>query len=274
MEKEIILFERDELDFKSKFYILIDILITNQSESKFESFLLIGIFHLQIISSFFSEQIGIFDPKNSKSDKVLNIFEKILRIKALFINHYNNMKIFEIILFFIFILLFIHFILSCLNTSKQSFYSINNTFINYYIKIFIYIGYNIILDISFSNFCFGKDDLNPNFNSVKCEAKGNLLIIIISLIFIVLTGLIYIYITIYYNDSFYLSNSYYAKMSCNYDIFWGLNCLGIACLCTQAKFLTREVYIIYNSFISFLLFIYYLKHFLYYDKIVINFFIH
>ena len=268
MEKEIILFERDELDFKSKFYILIDILITNQSESKFESFLLIGIFHLQIISSFFSEQIGIFDPENSKSDKVLNIFEKILRIKALFINNYNNMKIFEIILFFIFILLIIHFILSCLNTSKNSFYSYNNIFINYYIKIFIYIFYNIILDICFANFCFGKDDLNPNFNSVKCEVKGNLLIIIISLIFIVLTGLIYIYITIYYNDSFYLSNSYYAKMSCNYDIFWGLNCLGIACLCTQAKFLTREVYIIYNSFISFLLFIYYLKHFLYYDKIV------
>ena len=256
MEKEITLFQKNELNFKSKFYILIDLLITNQSESEFEAILLIGIFHLQIISSFFSEQLRIFDSEKNKSDKILNMIEKILRVKGLFIKDYKNLKIFELIIFFLFILLIIHFILSCLNTSKQSFYSINNTFINYYIKIFIYIGYNIILDISFSNFCFGKSDYNPNFNNIKCFADDNLLISLISFIFIFLSGIIYIYITIYYNDSFYLSNSYYAKMSCNYDIYWGLNCIEISCLCTQAKFITKDVFLIYNFFISFLLFIY------------------
>ena len=60
-------------------------------------------------------------------------------------------------------------------------------------------------------------------------------------------------------------------MSCNYDIYWGLNCLAISCLKTQAKNITKEIFLIYNFFISLLLFVYYLKHYLYYDKYV-NFF--
>ena len=123
MDKEIILFQKDELTFKSKFYTLIDILITNQSESRFESFLLMGIFYLQIISSFFSEQLGVFDSENSKSDLLLNSIEKIIRFKGLFHNYFEYFKIFQLILFIIFILLIIHFILSCLNTSRNSFYS-------------------------------------------------------------------------------------------------------------------------------------------------------
>lgn len=105
MDKEITLFQKDELTFKLKFYTLIYILIMNQSESRFESFLLMGIFCLQIISSFFSEQVGVFDSENSKSDFVLNTIEKIFRFKGLFNNNFEYFNIFQLILFIITIIL-------------------------------------------------------------------------------------------------------------------------------------------------------------------------
>ena len=271
MKKEIILFQKDEISFKYKFFILMDLLITNQAESRFESYLLFGIFYFQIISIFFSENVGVFDPQKSKSDKILNFIEKILRLKDLFKNDYYDLKIIEIIIFFILIFSIIHFIISCLYTNRCSFYSCNNHLINYYIKIFFYVGYNIIFDISFSHFCFGSSQLNPNFNSVECSTKNNILIIILSIFFIIIAFVLYIFIGIFYNDSFYLSNSYYAKMSCNYDTYWGFNCLFISILLTQVKFITKEIFLLYNLFTSIILYIYYLNRYLYYDK-YINYF--
>ena len=81
--------------------------------------------------------------------------------------------------------------------------------------------------------------------------------------------LFYILTSIYYNDSFFLSNSYYAKMSCNYDFYWAISCLIISCLSTQVKYLT--IFLLYNLIISIMSFIYYLKKYLYYNK-YINFF--
>ena len=268
MEKEITLFQTDELTFKYKFYTLIDILIKNQSYSRFESFLLLGIFYLQIISSFFSEQLNIFDPVNSKSDKILNVIEKIIRIKGLFKNNYKYFQILELCLLIIYILLIVHFLISCLNITRTSFYSYNISFINYYLKIFLYIGYNIILSVCYSNLCFGSDEYNANFPSIKCSTKNKILKDIIIVICIILTLFLYIYINIYYNDSFYLSNSYYAKMSCNYELYWAINCLALAILETQTKYITKELFLIYNFFISILLFIYYINHYLYYDKYI------
>ena len=59
MKKEILLFQKEELSFKNKFFLLMDLLINNQVESRFEAFLLLGIFYIQIIFSFFSTQIEI-----------------------------------------------------------------------------------------------------------------------------------------------------------------------------------------------------------------------
>ena len=271
MKKEILLFQRDELSFRNKFFILMDLLISNQVESRLESFLLLGIFYLQIITSFFSEQIGVLDYQNSKSDTFLKYIQNIIRIKDLFNNNYENLTIFNIIIFVILILLIFHFIYSCSKISRLSFYSFNLKFINYYIKIFIYIFYNITLDTSFSSLCFEKNDNNNDFNSVKCSYKKKAGLIIISILLILFSLVIYIFFSIYYNDSFYLSNSYYAKMSCNYEIYLALNCFVISCLSTQVKYLTKEIFLIYNVILSILLFCYYIKHYLYYDKYINTF---
>ena len=123
MSKKLILFEEEKLYFKNKFYILMDILISNQSNSKFESFLLMTIFYLQIISSFFSEHLDILDPQNAKSDSLLNYIEKIVRVKDLFQNNYTYFQILQVILFTIIIILIIHFIMSVILITKTSFYS-------------------------------------------------------------------------------------------------------------------------------------------------------
>ena len=267
MFKEVQLYSSDSLTFEEKFYHLMDLLITNQSNTRFETFLLMFIFYLQIISSFFSEHLNVFNPKNAKSDNILNLIEKIVRIKDLFQNNYHYINILVIILFILIIILIIHFLISILLNNKNSFYSYNKKIINYYITIFFYVGYNIIFDICFSSFCLSSEDYNPNSQSNKCS-PSNLLITIISIIIIIECLLFYIFLNIYYNDSFYLSNSYYAKMSCNYDALWGFNCMINSFLLSQATIFTKGLFLLYNLVISISLFFYYIKHFLYYDKYI------
>ena len=157
MSKKIILFESEELTFKEKVYILIDLLITNQSTSKLESFLLLSIFYLQIISSFFSEKLGLLIPKEAKSDNALNWIGKIIRINELFNANYNLYRALEIIIFVIILILVIHFLISVALISKTSFYSTNIRIINTYIKFFLYIVYNIIFYIFFTAFSIKKE---------------------------------------------------------------------------------------------------------------------
>ena len=57
-------------------------------------------------------------------------------------------------------------------------------------------------------------------------------------------------------------------MTCNYDVFWGFNCLIISLLSAQVKNFTKEFFLLYNIIISIILFLYYIKHYLYYDKYI------
>ena len=136
---ELSLFEDETITYKKKFYILMDLIVSNQQGSKSEIFIFFGIFYAQIISSFFSHNLGIFNKDNSFSDNILCIIEKIMRIKDILIDDYNILKITEVILFSIFIILLLHFCISCYFITRKSIYSYNIYFINIYIRIFLYI---------------------------------------------------------------------------------------------------------------------------------------
>ena len=271
MAKQVTLYITEELPLSMKFYTLMDLLISNQVESRIEIFIFLGIFYLQILSVFFSDHIGILDSKNSYSDKILNYIERIVRIKDIFTNNYNGAKILLIILFIVILLILFHFLISVLNIKRSSFYSFNETFINYYIKTFIFLAYNIVLDLCFSNFCFGSAEYNPNFPTNKCSVGSNLGMFIISILFIILCFVINVFIQIIYCDSFYLSNSYYAKINCNYDFYWSLVNLFNSLLLVQSKFLTREIFLVYNLLAGIAMFYYYIERYLYYDKITNTF---
>ena len=123
MSKELILFEKDNLTMKKKFYLLMELLISNQASSRTESILFMGIFYLQIISGFFAKQIDVFDIQNSTSDKILNYIEKIFRLKDLFLDNYSGFRIAIYLLFAIVVIFSIFFVIVCYRTTKNSFYT-------------------------------------------------------------------------------------------------------------------------------------------------------
>ena len=65
---EIELFHKDNFTFKEKFYILMDLLVTNQNPNRVESIIFLGISYLQIIVGFFATQIGVFNINESIFD--------------------------------------------------------------------------------------------------------------------------------------------------------------------------------------------------------------
>ena len=269
MPRELKLFLKENLTFEEKFYKLMDILISIQPDSRFETFFFMIINYLQILSLFYAKQIKVFNPENSKTDSVLYIIEKIVRFKDLFRNNYPYFEFFLYFLFIFFLLRIIFFLIICLKSNNTSIYSINKRLINYFIKTFLYVEFNIILDLSFSNFCFGFVENNPNFDEeIKCVGNSKILIIITSIIFILISFSVKIILQLYYNDSFFLSKSFYIKMLTHYEIIMDLNYLFNSILLTQAYFLTKEFFLIYNLFAGIFLCFYYIRHYIYYDEYI------
>ena len=179
MEGNIILYTTNALTFKQKFYFLMNLLISKQADNRLEALFYIIIFCLQILSAFFSEQLGVFSEKNGKSDLILIYVKKIIRVKDLFYNYYEYYYNLNIIFYIVIPLCIIHFIISCYYTTRTSFYSYNEMIINFYINIFIFILYNILCDIFLSGFCLGKGSYNNNFHDISCSTDLNALEIII-----------------------------------------------------------------------------------------------
>ena len=266
MSKELILFEKDNLTMKRKFYLLMELLISNQTTSRTESILFMGIFYLQIISGFFAKQIEVFDT-SSTSDKILNYIEKIVRLKDLFLDNYSAFRLSIYLLFGLVVAFSLFFIIVCYNTEKNSFYTWSEILLNFYIKVYIYIGFNIILDLTLTNLCFEKDDKNLNFPEASCKISDILPLFIISMILLAISLFFVFFIQFFYCDSLYLSTSYYAKISCNYELYFNINCIFYSVFLIFAKYLSKEIFLIYNAIISIVFLNFYFKRYLFYDRI-------
>ena len=268
MSKEIVLFNTDELTFREKYYNLMDLLITNQSTSMMEAIIFLSIFYLQYISSFFDENIKVFKGDLFFLDNILNHIKKILHVKDLFNTQYTVFVVLEVIFFALIIICIIHFLFICLTLTKDSIYCTNKKIINLYVKFFIYVLYNIILDFCFSNFCIGSRELNPNFSDVTCSIKDHTFIFVISIILALMCFIVYTFIQIYYSDAFYLNGNFYAKMSTDYEFYLSINSIIVSLLLNQIEFLSKEFFLVYNLVVSFLLFIFYYTHVIYYDETI------
>ena len=258
MSSKLLLFNIGTLSLKDKLYLFMDILINNQSSSRIECVILFCISYIQMISGFFAQQIEVFN-NDMTSDSILYFIEKILRYSDLLIDKYTGFKISIILILISLIIFIIIFIIELSNIHFNSSYSYKKLFINYYIKCFSYIGFNIILDLVFSNFCFGDNEINPFFAGVSCKIKDNIKIIIISVILLIISILSMFFIQIFYFDSHFLSNSFYSKISCNYEIYTTLNSIFYSIFLIEAKYLSKEVFLIYNIIISLVFFFFILK---------------
>ena len=119
MSSKFSLFLKEKLTFTEKFYILMDLLISNQNPSRIESIMFIGIYHIQIISGFFSQQIGIFKKDKYNTEKILYYIQKISRFKDILINKYSNYKIFILFFLILIILFIIYFSMICFKIKKN-----------------------------------------------------------------------------------------------------------------------------------------------------------
>ena len=261
---EFVLFSQDKISYKHKFYILMDLLITNQNSSRSEALFFMLIFYTQMISGFFSEFLGIFDPKNSTSDKIFNYIEKIFRVRDLFVNKYSSFKTILVILLIILIFFSIHFAVTCYKIKRTSFYSYTETILNFYIKFMIYIGSNIMFDLAFCNFCL--EDKNPYFKGVSCTIKDNYFPAIISVFMFIISSFFTVIIQFFYCDAMYLSTSFYSRIACNYELYTSLNTIVYSFLLTQVTSLSKETFLFYNIIMSGIQLNFFIKHYPFYDK--------
>ena len=248
------LYESENLSYENKFYLLMDLLVTNQSASRTESILFFSIFYIQFIFGFFDNKIKIFNSNESNVDQFFNYIERIIRLLHLLDeNHSKEALHLGMVIFFILclILVTIIYLVALYQMTKQSFYSVREIILNYAIKIFFYAAYPIILDYSFSYFSFSE---KKTYHIILC------------LILLAYSTFIKFFIQNYYNDTIFLSSSYYAKVSSNYDFYLTIHTILYSFIKLQAHNLTIEFFCLYNIGISVFFSIYYSIHYIYYEK--------
>ena len=263
---EIKLFLNDKPSIKERFLILMNLLVNNQSESRLESIVFFIIFYFQTISGFFSPQIGILDPDNNTSDKILVNIEKIIRFKEIVKDNKEGFEGFIYIWAIILFIVTINVIIVLFLTDRNSLYTTRYYCINVIIKISYYFCYNIILDFFSTLLCFGEGN-NKVIKNYSCNIGDHISIFIISSISTIYCIFMVIFLQTYYIDSFYLSVNYYAQMSTGYSIIMALNSILFAIMKSLVSHITIEIFLIINFAISISLFYYYIQKIIYYDYI-------
>ena len=265
---EIELYEGDELSYFERFVILSDIFVTNQSNSKIEVFFYLCFFYLQLISGFFSPQIGILKMNNS-IDKFLSYIEKITRLKNLFKHNFSQYKIISYFLFIFFNVSGIYFIYLIKKTNKKSFFDFQKKIFIYIFKFFIYIAYNMILDLSIVNFCF-KGNKNNIILEASCSLKDDVFTSICYIYSFLYSTIMIFIVQIFNNDSFYLSTSYFSKANCSYDFIMIIHEIIYSFILNQT-YLSKYIFLIYNLISSIFFFQYFFYVHLFHEKSVFIF---
>jgi PAS domain S-box-containing protein len=265
MSKEFVLFDKDELLFSNKFLRLMDLLVTNKSSSRLESIILFIIFYTQIISASFSEEVSLVDPANSSSDTVLQYLHKIIRVKDLFRDNHTGLQIALILLTVTLVLFSFYVVYIITNINKNYFYTYKEVIVNFVLKVFLYVAFIPILDLCLANLCF--EEMNPNFKDIQCDISANVLPYAIAILLILYSIFLSFFVNVFYADSYFLSNSFFARMSYNYEIYLTLNNIIISIILSQARYIGKEVFLIYTFVISFVMLKVYFNKYIFYDPI-------
>ena len=266
MSKEVSFFTPEHVSNKIKFYRYMDTLISHKSDSKTECILLITISYIQLISGFFCKQVKILKD-NESPDNYFILLQRVIRIHDLFS---NSFQIYTILLYIIFILLLILtvlFLQRVRQTGKVASYSFYEIIINFFLKIFLYILYQPILDFCLSLLCL--EDKNPHFSdeSAKCNVDNIFLFIIMILIFLY-TIFLAIFLSLFYNESFLLSNSPMSRINTNYELYLNINAFIFSIILNFTYSIGNIIFILYNTIMSLVLLNYYLTTRPFYDTTI------
>ena len=134
MTKSIILFEKEKDSLKERFYLLMNLIVTNRTKTLFESYLFVVIFFIQYLSIFYSKPIKVLNKDENTSDMILNYISQVFRFKELLFNHPNAYKIviYGIGIYLIFFT--IYFIICLSKINHKSSFNLQISLLNYMLK--------------------------------------------------------------------------------------------------------------------------------------------
>ena len=267
MSKEVNFFIPEYVNGKIKFYRYMDTLISHKTDSKTECILFILISYTQLISGFFSEQVGIL--KNEETpDNYLMLLQSVIRVRDLFIDSYSVFSILLYIFFILLVILTIIFIYRMKQTGRVAQYSICETILNFSIKIFIYVLYQPILDFCLSLLCF--EETNPNFDdkSVTCSISENIVLFLIMILTFFYSIFLGIFFSFYYNEGLLLSNSPISRVTTNYELYLNINATIFSIILNFTYSIGSIVFLLYNIIMSLVLLNYYITSRPFYDSTI------
>ena len=176
MTKSIILFQKEKLSLKERFYLLMNLIASNRTKTLFESYLFILIFFIQFLSIFYSTPINILKKDDNISDMILNYISQVFRFKELLVNAPDSYKI-VIYGIGIYLIFFTIYFLICLSKiNNKSSFDLQLSILNYMIKGNFYFLFNITLDLFTQMLCFGRE-YNKYLTHIKCNQKIILLLL-------------------------------------------------------------------------------------------------
>ena len=180
MTKSIILFEKEKDSLKERFYLLMNLIVTNRTKTLFESYLFVMIFFVRYLSIFYSTPIKVLNKDENTSDMILNYISQVFRFRELLFNYPNAYKIviYGIGIYLIFFT--IYFIIRLSKINHKSIFNLQLSLLNYMLKGLCYILFNITLDLFTQMLCFGRE-YNKYLTHIKCNQKNNIIPFIIGL---------------------------------------------------------------------------------------------
>ena len=258
-------YDNDEITFFSKYLYIQHLLVSNQGNSQLEAFIFLSCYYIQFISGYFSPQLGILNETNS-IDKFLTKIEKIARLKNLFRNNEAHYK-FACYFFIVFLLICgLYYIIVIFFSQKETFYDMRLKLINPFLKFYMYIFYNMILDMGMAHFCL-KGNVNRIIINAKCSFSNDPFFSFSLLAFFIYIIIINIVYQTFSNDSFYLSSSYFSKVDSQYDLIMIFHSFFYSLLLNEQEF-SKYFFLIYNFIVSIFIYKYYFYLHLYLEKSV------
>ena len=265
MTKSIILFQKEKLSLKERFYLLMNLIASNRTKTLFESYLFILIFFIQFLSIFYSTPINVLKKDDNISDMILNYISQVFRFKELLVNAPDSYKI-VIYGIGIYLIFFTIYFLICLSKiNNKSSFDLPLSILNYMIKGNFYFLFNITLDLFTQMLCFGRE-YNKYLTHIKCNQKNNIAPFIIGLINTVYIIFIIFFLENYYEDSFYLSPSPCCKMTCPLHHIIYFFSIILSLMTSLIEKFHYGLYFIINLFFSFSLFFYFLNRLIIYNE--------
>ena len=262
--QDIKLYLSENLSFKEKFIHLMNLLVINQSYFDFQNYLFYLIFSIQNISIFFTDSAGCLNPNESIFDYLLNKIGEIIRIKSLFYKHRNYYNLTIYLFSFYYIIFTVYYLILILTTTRKTVYTTSLQFLNFFIKVNIYVLANIILDFFTRMLCFNAT-YNRYIVEIKCNQSNNITPLFCSFFFNVYSTVLTLYIQLYYEENFFISDSKFNTITSKIYIYQHLSAIISSIALSLIHLLTHEFFYITNLIISCFLFNYYIKRLIYYN---------